>query len=154
MPGGMWAMTQTCSWAARAAVSWARSQAICSRGGVVAGGAAAVGVFPGLEDVLEDDEASVADGRGEGDGVVAEVRELVEDGRAVGGGEDVGGEAGGGGVEEVAVGVFAIVVAAGVVVAEGEVDGGVGKGLAELESDEGDGLGGEGGVLGVRWRGG
>ena len=63
------------------------------------------------------------DGRGEGDVVVAELGELVQDGGAVGGREGVGGEAGGVGLEEGAVGVFAVVVAAGVVVAEGEVDG-------------------------------
>jgi len=97
---------------------------------------------------MEDNETRVADRRGEGDGVVPQMRELAEDGRATRRREDAGGEVGGGGVEEVAVGVFAVVVAAGVVIAESEVDGGVWKGLAELESDEGYGLGGEGGVLG------
>src|ERR1700734_499430 len=77
------------------------------------------------------------------------MREFVEDGGAICGREDAGGEVSSGGVEEVAVGIFAIVVAAGVVIAEGEVDGGLGKGFAELESDEGDGFGGEGGVFGV-----
>ena len=46
------------------------------------------------------------------------------------------------------MGVFAVVVAAGVVVAEGEVDGGMGEGLVQAEGDEGDGLGGEGGEIG------
>ncbi len=122
-------------------------------GGVAGGGAAAGGVALGLEDVLEDDEAGVADGRGEGDGVVAELGKVVEDGRAVGGRQCVSGEAGGVGLEEGAVGVFAVVLAAGVVVAEGEVDGGVGEGVAELEGDEGDGLCGEGGVVGGGGRG-
>ena len=88
------------------------------------------------------------DGSGEGDVVVAELRELAQDGGAIGGAEGIGGEAGGVGVEEGAVGVFAVVGAARVVVAEREVDGRVREGAVQLQSDEGDGFGGEGGVVG------
>ena len=80
--------------------------------------------------------------------------EVVEDGGAVGEVRGVVGEARGVGLEEGAVGVFAIVLAAGVVIAEGEVDGGAGEGFAELEGDEVDGLGGEGGVVGCGGGGG
>ena len=123
-------------------------------GGGVGRGAVAGGVFLGLEDVLEDDEAGVLDGGGEGDGVAAEMGEVAEDGGAVERGEGVVGEAHRIGLEEGAVGVFAIVLAAGVVIAEGEVDGGAGEGFAELEGDEVDGLGGEVGVLGCGGGGG
>ena len=94
------------------------------------------------------------DGGGEGDGVVAEMGEGAEDGGAVERGEGVVGEAHRISLEEGAVGVFAIVLAAGVVITEGEVDGGAGEGFAELEGDEVDGLGGEVGVLGCGGGGG
>jgi hypothetical protein len=90
----------------------------------------------------------VLHGRGESDAHVAELAVAGQDRGALGGVAGGGGGGLGVGLEEGAVGVFVVVLAARVVVAEGEVDGRAWEGGGEHLGDEGDGLGGEGGVVG------
>ncbi len=85
-----------------------------------------------LVDVVEDEDAGGSDGRGQG-GCVVTVGQCENGGALVSLGKRVGDEVGGEGEEVVFAGTEAVVVAAGVVVAEGDEDGDVGEGGAEVE---------------------